>query len=182
MRTIQAASRQQGFKLLELMLVVSLLALTASFGGQQMRDLVSGSQVRSSVHTVHIAFRLARQTAVEERTTITLCVLDEDGACGPQWNNGPLVVFRDPNHNRQVHTADQVVRQFELPDNVRLSSHPSHMPWHQYNLMGAPRRATGGHVRLCAPGESGERARIIIAQAGRTRLERYDEPGEACVE
>lgn len=174
--------KQQGFKLMELMLVVSLLALLASLGGQNMRSLISGAQTRSGVNDVHTAFRLARQQAVEQRTIVTLCVLDDNDECGPQWESGPLTVFADPNNQRQVTDQEQIIRTFEWPEGVRVSSHPSHMPWHQYDLMGAPRRATGGHIRICPAGSNQERARIIIAQAGRTRVERFSEPGDPCVQ
>ncbi|TGG91081.1 hypothetical protein E4656_16945 [Natronospirillum operosum] len=171
--------RYHGFKLLELTFVLLLLGLLLNLGGQGLVGLVQTTQARATVHQIHTAFRLARQTAVEERQLTTLCVLDADNQCQADWQ-GTLTVFLDPDNTRRLTDPAQLVRQFELTAGVRLSTHPSIRAYHQYDLLGQPRGATGGHVRICPGGQLQEAARIIIGPGGRTRVEWPDNTDSTC--
>lgn len=169
----------QGYSLFELMVTVAVAAIVINLAVSGLKPVIDSARTRSSVSAVDQAFRLARQTAVEQAQTVTICALNDDQACGAGWNH-PVSVFIDPGNEKKMHNEGQLLRVIQSPGHTRFAARPAHMPYFQYNLMGEIRGATGGHVNICPSNETLAHARIIIGPSGRTRVIWHDPGDRGC--
>lgn len=169
----------RGYTLFELMAAVVIAVIAINLAVSGLKPIIDSAKTRSSVSEVNTAFRLARQTAVEQQQTVTICALKADQTCGADWNQ-PVMVFLDPGNERELINDDQLLRVIQPANHSWLAARPAHMPTFQYNLMGEIRGATGGHVNICPHNDSLAHARIIIGPSGRTRVEWHDQGDRGC--
>lgn len=73
-----------GFTLVELMVVVTVLAVLAAVGTPSMRELVAAQRVRSVATDLHLALVKARSEAIKRNTAVTLSPAGEDWSAGWQ--------------------------------------------------------------------------------------------------
>lgn len=168
----------RGWSLIEMLVTLALMSSLLILTLPQLHHWRSQWQLRSVTHQMNSTLHMARQEALLNRAIVTLCVLDSEQRCTSPWQHGPLVVFRDPDNERQLSANTQLLTQLDLPDSFIISRHPSHMPWLQFSPDGSPRGATGGHIRLCQLTIEPESVRFIIAGGGRSRVATHQ--GERC--
>lgn len=168
-------TRTRGFTLFELLITIAIIIIALSLAWPGMQPVIDSARTRSSVSEVNSAFRLARQTAVERGQIVTVCAIDEKGACGEDWNHA-ISVFLDPDNERALDSNEQLLRTVQTPDHTGFAARPAHMPYYQYDLMGEIRGATGGHVNVCPGNEDIAHARIVVGPSGRTRVI-WEDPG-----
>ena len=79
--------RSGGFTLIELMVVVSLLAILAALAGPSMAGLIASQRVKSSASELHLALLKARSEAIKRNGNVSLTP-----ATGTNWSSGWNVV------------------------------------------------------------------------------------------
>lgn len=78
--------RQQGFTLIELMVVVAVLAVLAALAGPGMGTLIASQRVRSAASDLHLAMVRTRTEAIKRNKPVTL------GPLGGNWSTGWSVI------------------------------------------------------------------------------------------
>jgi len=72
----RGCGRQEGFSLVELMVVVALLAIFAGLALPSFRYLIESSRVQSAATTLYRLLQSSRADAVNTRQTLSLCPSD----------------------------------------------------------------------------------------------------------
>ena len=72
----------QGFTLIELIVVVAVVAVLATLAAPSMRELISGSRLRSASSDFYAALLAARSEAIKRRANAVVEPLDTN------WNSG----------------------------------------------------------------------------------------------
>lgn len=103
--------RQEGFSLVEMMVVVALLAIFAGVALPGFRYLIESSRVQSGASTLYRLLQASRADAVNTRQTLTLC---------PSSGNLQWVVVRASTCGSLASTL--VSQRLDLPDSLSVSS------------------------------------------------------------
>ncbi|HEY5579745.1 MAG TPA: GspH/FimT family pseudopilin [Rhodoferax sp.] len=84
---MSASAKQinSGFTLIELMVTVAILAITASLAAPSFREILAAQRVRSTAYSIVSDLTLARSEAVKRGADVTLTPV------ATQWANGWLV-------------------------------------------------------------------------------------------
>lgn len=77
---------QRGFTLIELMIVLTLIAIMAGIGVPGFQTMVQNNRLTSATNSLLSALQYARSEAVTQRTAITVSPLN-----GADWESGALI-------------------------------------------------------------------------------------------
>lgn len=132
---------QEGFTLVELMIVVALLAVVATVAVPGFQALIENNQVTSTTNRLVGALNFARSEALREGQQVTIQPVDGD------WSNGVEVVM-----------GGDTLRRFEGSE-TRMS-----IAGNAITFRGNGLATSGETLRLC--GDSGGNDRKIDVSAG----------------
>lgn len=90
----RTAKHQRGATLLELMIVISIIAIAASAVTTGLSHIVNSNQRVAITNEYFNAFGLARSQAAKTQSIVAICPLDHSNECVDNWNN-PVTVFPD---------------------------------------------------------------------------------------
>ena len=77
------ASVNRGVGLIELMVVIAIMGVTAAFAAPSFQSLTENSQIRTTSESVRDAIMLGRTEAIRRGSAVTLV-----GTGNPRWSNG----------------------------------------------------------------------------------------------
>lgn len=80
-------SHQAGFSLVELMVVISIVAILSAIGLPSFRALIENQKIRSASSDLYTALVRARSEAIKRNTTVTLSPISGNWASGWQIAN-----------------------------------------------------------------------------------------------
>lgn len=103
---------QQGFTIIELMVVVAISAVLLTLAVPSFDDSASKSAIRKGVNDLLSDLAYARSAAVTRSQPVSICPSDTSGAqaCGTGgWNDGWLV-FYDTNESGGLDSGEEVIR------------------------------------------------------------------------
>src|SRR5688572_9547660 len=81
-----------GFTLIEMMIVISLIAILMAIAVPSFRDASLSSQLRSTANELVAGAMLARSEAIKRNAIVTMCVSSSGTACtGGSWEQGWIV-------------------------------------------------------------------------------------------
>lgn len=86
--------RNNGFTLIELMVVIALLAIAVSVAVPSFQTMILNNRLTTSTNALLSGLQLARSEAVTTRTTITICganAAQDDCIDSTNWSNGTLI-------------------------------------------------------------------------------------------
>ncbi|WP_336368332.1 GspH/FimT family pseudopilin [Marinobacter sp. C2H3] len=92
--------RHAGFTLIELVVMLAILAITAAFASNSWGRFIERSTQRTVINDLHTVFAYARWSAASRRSLITVCPLSTNNTCVDDWNR-PISVFVDENRDKQ---------------------------------------------------------------------------------
>ncbi|HSW17649.1 MAG TPA: GspH/FimT family pseudopilin [Ramlibacter sp.] len=78
-----SAARQRGVTLIELVVVISVLAVLASLAGPSMSRLIASQRVKTTASDLHLALMKARSEAIKRNVSITV-----EPSTGTNWSSG----------------------------------------------------------------------------------------------
>lgn len=87
------AHRSGGFTLVEMMIVISLVAIIMAIAVPSFRDASLGSQLRATANELVASAMLARSEAIKRNAPVTMCVSTSGTACtAGSWEQGWIVI------------------------------------------------------------------------------------------
>ena len=104
--------RQAGLTLIELLIVVSLVALLASLAVPSFRSLLVNRTVQAAADALISDMRYARSEAVKRSARVSICQSASGTSCATGsnvWVSG-WIVFVDANVNGTVDVGDEILR------------------------------------------------------------------------
>jgi type IV fimbrial biogenesis protein FimT len=104
-------SRQTGFTVTELLVVMAIVAILLGIGLPSYRYITNSYRMSAEVNGLLGDLQYARAEAIRQGQTVTACVSNNGTACtgGVNWANG-WIVFSDPNNNQTVDLGETVLR------------------------------------------------------------------------
>src|SRR5688500_8514564 len=81
-RFVNASNRSQGFTILEILVVVSVLSLFLALAGPALSSVVATQQVRSASYDLHATLNVARSEALTRNVAVTVAPADGGWASG----------------------------------------------------------------------------------------------------
>jgi len=106
--TVPAQEQQQGFNLVELLVMVGVLALALGFGIPAFSSLFANNRMSSAVNDLVSGLHTARSAAITRRSTVTLCAAPGGDACEGRLADG-WVVFVDADNNAQIGPGEEIL-------------------------------------------------------------------------
>ncbi|WP_182119476.1 GspH/FimT family pseudopilin [Acidovorax sp. FHTAMBA] len=117
---------QLGFTVIELMVVVSILAVLVALAAPSFTPLIERWRIRQSVDGLQSALYYARSEAIKRSGNITIRK-EPSGANGcplasgaGEWDCG-WFVFVDTNDNGTQNAGEEVLQRFATPPNVQIT-------------------------------------------------------------
>jgi len=91
--------KRKGFTLIELMVALSIVMILVGIGIPSLNKFIVELRVDNEISLLCRILLIARNTAINENKTVTLCPLNDQNTCENQWKNA-LSVFVDANNNK----------------------------------------------------------------------------------
>ena len=146
-----------GLTLLEILLVLALIGLTATAAGSALHAVVDTHRHAATTNTLLAHLHFARSEAVRRGHDVTLCPVADGNGCGSDWSRGWRVVLGDD--------TDTILRQHTELHRTRLDYNRSRL---SLRYDGSSR--AGGTFSLCTR-STGRETRLIVSRSGRVRHE-----------
>lgn len=82
---------QSGFTIIELMVVITVLAVLLGVGVPSFQNTIQGNRITTSANDVVAALQFARSEAVRRGVNVTLCSSSDQSTCSGVWTDGWIV-------------------------------------------------------------------------------------------
>jgi len=117
-----SSSRQHGFTLIELIVVVTVAAILAAIALPSFTDAIERNRIVSQNNELIAAFSLARSEAIKRNGTVGVCALNAafDGCATDNWNRG-WAVWVDTDRSGGFNAGDEVLRVSRLDARDRIA-------------------------------------------------------------
>jgi len=178
---MKPAKPSAGFTLVELLVVIALISLVANYAIPSMGKLVDNSRRHAAVSDMITLLNLARNSAITEQNTVTMCPLDETNACTHDWNTRPITVFRDPDSNRVLANSSDIIRISQVVEGGEWDANTSNRPYFRFFATGMASYAIGNMIWCPDSKDEHLAAQIVVNMGGRLRLSE-DQDGDGVVE
>jgi len=90
---------RKGFTLIEIMISISIVMILFGIGLPSLKKFIVELRVDNEISLICRLLFIARNTALNENKTVTLCPLNNQNTCVNEWKNA-LSVFVDANNNK----------------------------------------------------------------------------------
>ncbi len=82
---------QQGFSLLELLVVMAIIGIVTMVGLPNYKATMEANRVTAATNNLLGALQLARSEAAARRSTVTVCASNNQSTCSGGWSDGGVV-------------------------------------------------------------------------------------------
>ncbi len=172
--TFRHRTRQRGMSLVELLVVLSILAILAAIAIPSFAHQLQQRRVEALVYRFIADLQLARSAAVTRSARTTIAPTD-----GEHWDRG-WQVFIDTNRDAALNAEDVILAQAPGVDSaLTIRGNASGQDWVSFTADGRPSLLNGsfqaGTFTMCAGPDLG--TQVIMSRTGRVRLQAA---GSAC--
>lgn len=178
---MKPAKSSAGFTLVELLIVIALISLIANYAIPSMGNLVDNSRRHAAVSDMVSLLNLARNSAILEQHTVTICPLDQTNTCTHDWNTRPVTVFRDPDSDRVLAKGSDIIRVNQVVEGGQWDANTSSRPYFRFFATGMASYAIGNMIWCPDNKDNHLAAQIVINMGGRLRLSE-DQDGDGVIE
>lgn len=161
----------RGFTLLELLVVIALIGLLIMFSLPGFTAFGQHNARTAAVNHLYSTLAFARQLAISEQTSVTVCTAnDARNTCLNTWNGDLLVITGDTPTAIKFDKIARIVP--ALPSIAITYTRENQRRRIRFNPLGFS-KGYNGRFHLCAEGaETG--STLVLSQYGRLRLD--DQP------
>ena len=158
-----------GFTLLELLVCVTVIAIFAAASRPALQRLMEHTRAQSDIRQLYAVFSDAHSHAVLHGKAVSLCPLDINNRCTPEWMSS-ISVFEDTNDNRMLDADERVLRKLPAISDPRITRN---YPGRRAVTFSPTGDSLGfnGTLRYMFEGASTHTANIIVHGTGRVRME-----------
>lgn len=156
-----------GFSLFELLLVLAMVAMVASFGFGSWLNLIKEERANNFINLLSRQITMARYYALNQGIAVTICPLS-NGSCTNSWNTR-LSVFSDESLDRQFNENDRLIAHIAAPSFQDKFTYPR--KGITFRTDGSINGFQSGTFRYCIS-DSNSSYGLIINQTGRMRSQR----------
>lgn len=175
----QQRSWGNGLALLELLVVLTLVAILQTLAVPAMSAVVDAVRLASTTQSLFTSLQLARNEAIKRNARVVLCKSDTGQRCvlSGGWEQG-WIVFHDLNNNAQVDAGESILqRESALSGMLRLTGNAQVASYASYTPTGSTSMTSGafqaGTFTVCRQSAGRTEARqIVISSAGRVRTQK----------
>ena len=101
-------NKDNGFSLIEALVVITVLSIFAVFAIPMFGDLTQNNRMRAQISNLVGQFAQARTEAMRRGFRVTMCPGTESGCSGNQWENG-LIAFVDTDSNGVWDSEEEII-------------------------------------------------------------------------
>ncbi|WP_417546113.1 GspH/FimT family pseudopilin [Marinobacter sp.] len=156
----------RGFSLLELIIVLFIVAVIATFASATFDTTLKRARQQSALSELVSLINFARNSAIQEQKTVTLCPLTPIKKCGSDWNR-PLVAFRDPDRTKSITNESQILRVVQLNVAGHMAGKTGIRNYFRFRPSGLAEEAIGNIVWCPEDHDNRYAAQIRINMGGR---------------
>ena len=170
----------RGFTLIELVIVLLVVSTLITQAIPLFGTLAVNAQKQSEAAELVSLLNLARNKAISEGQTVTVCAINTEKKCDRDWTK-PIVAFRDPNRLRQINDDRQIIRLFEPDGNGNFHANLGIRDYFRFRSSGMAREAIGNIVWCPKNGNAEMAFQLRINMGGRIHHSQ-DRDGDGIVE
>lgn len=112
--------KEKGFTLVEVIVTMAISVLMLSMAVPSMSTFLSNSRQSAAINDFVASVRMARSTAIEANTDVTICPSASGRNCeSVGWHEG-WIVFKDLDNNQAVDDNDTIVRIYDRASGVAI--------------------------------------------------------------
>ncbi|MCP3428939.1 GspH/FimT family pseudopilin [Opacimonas viscosa] len=157
--------QQYGLTLLEMMIALSILAITFTFVGPSANQLYQKNLIIGELNHTSSVIQFARHHAINTKNTTIICPTSDFVSCGTDWNSHKMV-FVDDNANNILDGDEIILTTLTQTTDVLISGPSSPV---QFNFNGAS--ASPATIKICAQDANDTSARgLFISLQGRATV------------
>lgn len=160
---------ESGFTLLELLITLLLVGIIAAWGLPNFKALGERTAQTSEINRFQSAFSLARNTAISQRSQVTLCPAAENHqACHDGWS-GELMIVRGS--QTEDIPADDILRIVPAQQGTQVTYSRG---WSRirYSPLGYTSGYNGSFAICSSSGAEGSQGKkLVLSQLGRLRID-----------
>ncbi|MGO1773483.1 MULTISPECIES: GspH/FimT family pseudopilin [unclassified Halomonas] len=160
---------ESGFTLLELLVTLLLAGIVATIGLPSFQALGERTAQASEINRFQSALSLARNTAISQRSTITVCpATKQRDACHSDWDGELLIVQGDKTEGLN---EQDILRVVPAQQNTRVN-YSRGWSWIRYNSFGYT-SGYNGSFAICSgnSAEGSQGKKLVLSQLGRLRVD-----------
>lgn len=116
--------KSSGFTLVELVVVVALIAILATWVVPGFQGLIARVSLDSEVERVWQAVRSARAEAAQRRAPVRICPTPDEAMCSSDWSE-PLMIFTDTDGDARRSDDEALISISQPSGNSEITITPS---------------------------------------------------------
>lgn len=107
---MSCALNQRGMTMLELLIVITMVAILASMAVPSFNSSMARTQLNGMRSNLASAMQLARSEALKRKAPVTVCTSSDQNGCsgGTDWQSG-WIIFADTDGNGSRAAAEQLI-------------------------------------------------------------------------
>ena len=173
--------KNQGFTVIELMLVVAIVAISLSIGVPSFLNSVQNNRMTGQINSLIGALSYARSEAVKlGQNNVTICASNDNASCSGSsaWEDG-WIIFQDNNNDGSVDSGETLLRISEelSGDNTLRSTGFASDTLLSFNNRGMV--SSSGSFQLCDDRGASDAKAVILNISGQSRLATDDDGSES---
>jgi len=171
----------KGFTLIELMVVISIIAILASLAVPSFADMIRRQKSSGEANVLFSLVYLARSEAIKRNSIVTICKSLDANQCGGTWSDG-WIVFQDNDKDGSRDAGETLISSGVMGNEYQLSwSAFGSNNYIRFTQNGLTLSQNGTFV-LCPNDNDVKYARaVVISKTARVRLPK-DSDGDGVYE